>query len=231
MTNIVMLCRDRHRLLEQSLVSLYKNTPRDEFKLTLVDDGSEDFRTKKLLDDYGCKSNASLVRIENSSHIIARAKNLGVYWSYQTFGPGEWLYLSDSDVWFSPGWLGRMLNATNCVGTPGNYLFGGQIHPFHRPEPLLSSDTFTGHQVLDGPSWMMRWRTWRKVGPLRRQCASGPCQSEDAEWCGRLLAKGGRILVVRNHVVVHTGLTQTDGRPAPGWEERKALIPEGVLTE
>ena len=103
-TNVVMLVRDRYQLTEQALSSLYENTPREQFNLVIVDDSSQDFRTLNLIKRFS-KENCAVLRIDNSQHVLARAKNLGVFWSQQTFGRGDWLYLSDSDVWFSPGWL------------------------------------------------------------------------------------------------------------------------------
>lgn len=236
MTNLVLIAHNRHRLLEQSLSTLYKYTPRDQFNLTLIDDGSTDFRARRLLELTGMNANATYLRIEKSAHVIARAKNLGVFWSRQTFGCGDWLYLSDSDVAFTEGWLEK-LTLTATVTEHDQYrLWGGQAHPFHLQIHGHNSIEFkniawTEHAVLDGPSWLMRWKTWRDVGQFSPKCAAGACQSEDAEWCARLTAKGGRIGVIQPHVVVHTGLTQSDGKMAPGADVRAQQIPAGVLAE
>jgi hypothetical protein len=229
-TNIVMLVRNRHRLTEQALNSLLRNTPREEFTLTLVDDASDDFRTRRTIELASSCANATLVRIEKSSHVLARAKNLGVFWSRQTFGAGEWLYLSDNDVWFSPGWLGRLTETAEINEGHGYKLFGGQVHPYHRPISQIQED-FWEHSMLDGPSWLMRWKTWRSVGELNPSGASGPCRGEDVDWCHALTAKGGRIGVIQPHVVVHTGLTQTDGADAPGRTDRERVRVNGVLYE
>lgn len=234
MTNIVLLARNRWRLTEQALNALMRNTPREEFNLTIVDNQSDDFRTRRTIELASSCANATLVRIEKSSQVIARAKNLGVFWSRQTFGAGDWLYLSDNDVWFSSGWLEKLIQGAQLSEPLGYRLWGGQIHPFHQPRGAVhhwEETDMTDHAVLDGPSWLMRWQTWRDVGQFSRTCAPGPCQSEDAEWCARLVARGGRIGVIHPHVVVHTGLTQTDGTNAPGRIEREAQRISGVLYE
>lgn len=250
MTNIVMLCHNRLRLLEQALRTLAQNTPAEEVTVTLVDDCSSDFRVRRLLEVYAARQRWTCIRIEKSEHVLARAKNTGVYWSEQTFGRGDWLYLSDSDVAFLPGWLGMLIQTAEASEPRGYKLWGGQIHPYHLPvhEPKYEPDgsqvfhvdfgkpgdgnaRWTEHQVLDGPSWLMRWSTWDLVGPLDPYCAPGTCQGEDGGWCDRLRASGGRIGVVHPHVIAHTGLTNTSGADAPGRAEREAQMIPGILYE
>jgi len=236
MTNIIMLCHNRLRLLQQALRTLYDNTPREEFTLTLVDDQSTDFRVRRTLEDWAQAGNATLLTINKSAHVLARAKNLGAFWSEQSFGRGEWLYFSDSDVAFTPGWLGSLTGSAEVSECFGYKLWGGQAHPFHQPD---SASFISGPQavaikeylVLDGPSWLMRWSTWDAVGEFSRECAPGTCQSEDAEWCARLTQNGGRIGVVHPHVVLHTGLTNTSGTDAPGRKERESQRVAGYIYE
>ncbi len=231
-----MICHNRLRLLQQALRTLYDNTPREEFTLTLVNDASTDFRVDRALGDWAQAGNATLLRIEKSAHILARGKNIGVAWSEQCFGRGEWLYLSDSDVAFTGMWLERLTDRAEYAETLGFKLMGGQVHPYHLPieaprgERHLS-EGFSELQVLDGPSWLMRWGTWDRTRPLLRTNAPGTCQGEDGEWCARLVQNGGRIGVVHPHVVAHTGLTNTAGADAPGRKEREALRLPGILYE
>lgn len=254
MTNIVFLVKNRLKLTEQGLKSLYDHTDRTQFNLTIVDDASDDFRVRDLLASYADTSNATLIRIEKSAGVLSRAKNIGVAWSEQTFGRGDWLYLSDCDVFYTDAWLDKLTDL--AAGTEGgNFrLWGGQIHPFHKPVARGStgcmylhgnivSSEWTEHSVLDGPSWLMRWETWGNCGPFDRNTAPGVCQSEEYPFCHRLTSiggtaefnenttiyHGGRIGVIQPHVVHHTGVTQTDGKPAPGYAERLAASVPGVL--
>ncbi len=236
MVNLAMLSRNRFRLLEQSLSSLYASTPRDQFNITVVDDGSDCFKTKRLLRQYAADNrNFSLVEVENSGHVLAQLKNLAVGWSSQRFDRGDWLYISDGDVYFCQGWLENLLNEAIPSEDLGFRLWGGQIHPFHQPIGHIAYDNrppgMNEHSILDGPSWLMRWKTWNEVGPFNKRNNPGPCQSEEFPFCERLIKAGGRIGVISPHVVIHTGLTNSDGKDAPGRKEREAMIPEGVLAE
>ena len=249
MTNIVMIGRGRRALTVQAIESLYASTKREDFSLVFVHDcpPDEDFRVTKYLRSL-THSNFSLLDVGNSSHTLSRLKNIGVAWSEQRFGRGDFLHLGDSDVYFMPGWLDRMtaIAATSEIDA-GFRLWGGQIHPFHQPIKQVAID-MTEHSILDGPSWFMRWDTWDLCGPLDRTTAPGACQSEEYGFCKRLTqggiikhweefghevtsCEGGRIGVIQPHVVIHTGLTQSNGNPAPGAVERRALIPQGVIAE
>jgi hypothetical protein len=234
MTNIVMVCKNRPRLLEQSLSTLVRNTDSLQYNLTIVDDASSDFRVDGILQQYEGMPNVTSIRIEKSNGVIARAKNLGVYWSEMTFGHSEWLYISDSDVYFTSNWLEDLTRLATATEQYGFCLWGGQIHPFHRPidnSTLLDALGLLEYEVLDGPSWLMRWRTWNMVEGLLTTCAPGPCQSEDADFCAGVFGRGGRIGVPGTHVVIHTGLTNTNGEDAPGRKEREALMIPGVIYE
>jgi hypothetical protein len=230
----------------------------------------EDFRILRCLRGITRKNFSLLEVTSGSSHVLSQLKNLGAYWSEQRWGRGDWLYFSDNDVWFSPGWMDKLTNAAELTEQDGFRLWGGQIHPFHQPlvgpqgSPLSWGEvdaangnnvrrnaTLTEHAILDGPSWLMRWNTWDTYGPLQRTTAPGVCQSEETPFCrlltapvsmtreqcreselrGTTILGGCRIGVIHPHVVVHTGLSQSDGRPTPGAAERRALIPPGVLAE
>ncbi len=243
MTNIAMLMRGRLRLSKQTLESLYVNTPEKDFTCTVVSDSEDDFRVTRILRSYLDHKNFALLEVSNSGHVLAQLKNLAVGWSSQRFGRGDWLYISDGDVFFMPGWLEKLTKVAEFTEFQGIgfRLWGGQIHPFHHPlhgtnptdwsQDEVCSIVCSEHVILDGPSWLMRWKTWGEVGPFSRKNNPGACQSEEFPFCERLIKSGGRIGVIQPHVVIHTGLTQTNGADAPGRKEREAMIPEGVLAE
>jgi|GEM_PF-2044158 len=256
-TNICLLAKDRPRLTDQALRSLYENTDKKSFTLTCVEDASTDFRTTRLLERYAADHrNMALISLKSSKGITGQARNLAVYWSEKYFGAGDWLALSDNDVWFSPGWLEKLTKLATFLEPSGYRLFGGQVHPYHQPinnslqEAIGTDPLFTEHSMLDGPSWLMRWDTWRKYGPL--ECHTpGVCQGEDVTFCQRLTAPlgpcqpteeqiragqievygGGRIGVINPHVVAHTGIRQSNGNLAPGAEIRLQQAIPGVLYE
>ena len=221
MTNFVMLVGPhRYRLTQQALESLAAHTDLTSLTCTFVLDTADDWRTEQLIESFAdTHANCTALMVRHSGHTLSQLKNLGVAWSEQRFGRGDWLYLSDSDVYFMPDWL-KILTDAAAQSQDQNYdLWGGQCHPFHH-EPL---------QVLDGPSWLITWRCWDDCGPFDRTTAPGVCRSEEYPFCQRLLAGGGKIGVIHPHVVIHTGLTHLNGADAPGHKERELLIPKGVV--
>ncbi len=238
MTNIVLLVRDRYALTLQCLESLYENTPNQAtWNLVIVNDGSEDIRVKRLLAAWPeVHSNCSVLNVANSGHVLSQLKNVGVGWSWQRWGcaDDDWIYLGDGDSFFLPGWFEKLTAFAELAEGLDFKLFGGQVHPFHAPidnirefrtERLIG----TQHEVLDGPSWFMRWSTWCIMYGFDRTTAPGVCQSEEYAPIERLKAQGGRIGVIHPHVVIHTGLTHADGSDCVGRKEREALLPPGIL--
>ena len=237
MTSIVMLCQDRFRLTRQAITSLMRNTGAGSFNLTLMDDGSTDFRVSAMLRLQAENRSVSLLEVDGSDHNLGKLKNLGVMWSALDFGcgPEDWLYLSDCDVYFREGWLDKLISMAESTEEHKFRLWGGQVHPFHQSiadwSSVKSPNPFMEYAVLDGPSWLMRWKTWHEFGPLTMTGGAGPCQSEEYPFCEKLRAAGGRIGVIQPHVVIHTGLTQTDGKDAPGRKEREQHRMPGILYE
>jgi hypothetical protein len=84
--------------------------------------------------------------------------------------------------------------------------------------------------AVAGYSMLMSWQTWDKYGPFD-QHAVGVGQSEDFAVCQKVLKDGYRVGYVSPPVLTVTGLTNTLGGKVPGWEQLKALVPEGVIAE
>ena len=240
MTNIVMITRDRYKLLRQTLTSLFNSACDEPFNLTVVDDGSGDFRIHKLLDGISKRPNVAIIKLINSNHVIADLKSLGVDMSRRLFGKNDWLYLSDNDVYFHLHWLDKITHVAHSTQSSGYRLWGGQVHPYHHPKHInvgfcpKTDDrskylNYFEYSILDGPSWLMGWDTWDEFG--LRGTTPGVCKGEDGDFCDRLVSAGGRIAVIRPHVVEHTGISNTDGELAPGYEERSAIKLEGVIYE
>lgn len=257
MTNIVLLIGPgRHRLTRQCLDTLAACTDPSTYTLTLVCDEilsqpAPDFRTGVVIARHRMQypANTTVLHVENSSHTLSRLKNIGVAWSEQRWGKGDWLYVGDGDTAFTPGWLEKLTSTAEFTEPSSFQLWGGQIHPFHHPigDPVgghpwngawvdgshesHSVVSWQEHGVLDGPSWFLRWTTWGLLRGFSRSSTSGVCMGEDGDFCDRLIARGGRIGVISPHVVIHTGLTHLNGQDAPGRKEREKMIPQGVLAE
>jgi len=230
MTNIVVLTHNRYRLTKQCLDSLYTTTPRDQFCLTIVDDGSTDFRTRALVHDYSTKvANCCAVTVQSSGHDLGRLKNLGVEWSRQRFGEGGWLCLADNDCCFLPNWHQTMSNYATNTYTKNFRLWGGQQHPYHHPIDGTAELTYPEYAALPGTHWFMEWLAWDEWGPLVSE-GPGVCRSEDAAFCTRLREAGFKIGVSDPRCVADCGLTNSEGNPQPGAELRTERV-TGVIYE
>ncbi len=223
MVNVVMLTQDRYRLVEQAISSLYRTTPESEFSLTCLDDGSQDFRAKRVLHSYDHHRNFSLIEVTNSNHVLAHLKNIAIGYSRLRFGTGEYLLTVDNDVCFTPGWLPRM---TEALTHYPDIILGGARHPFHQvnQEHVWWDET----DAVAGTSQMMTWATWNRFRPLRGN-ASGVCQSEDHEFCQRVRAGDGRCGYIHEPAILDCGITQTDGQMSPGGDVKVRV--DGVYYE
>lgn len=220
-TNIIMLMKDRAALTLQALNSLYKNTDSADFNLTLVDDDSHP-DVRGMISDWislPVHDNCTMLQITRGRSITGQARNLGVYWSEKIFGRGEFLYLSDNDVFFTPDWASVLIEALERV--PGFKLIGGSTHPYHGWDMSIQAGLSTrvisvrNHDAVSGYSQMMRWETWDKYGPLDAH-AAGVGQSEDFKFCQQIVKDGGRVGSVWPEVVYACGLTNTFGEPSIG---------------
>ena len=229
--NIVMLTHNREALLTQAVGSLYEHTDRALFNLTLVDDSSQRSPLDYIHELH--EGNATTLRIENSKGITGQARNLGIYWAERYWGRGDWLYLTDNDVYFTPGWLDKIILGLRVGETRGTFrVMGGWNHPFLKPNSYhpVSTDglldfTVTSHDAITGASQLMRWATWDQYGPLDAH-AVGTGQSEDWKFCQDIIKDGGWVGCIQPHVVINCGLTNTEGKPIPGHDEVAAELAE-----
>jgi len=229
LTNIVIITRGRYKLLQQTIHSLYQNTERSEFNLTVVADREDDFRVRRLLDAY---SDAQVVYLSNSTHKLSDLKKIGVSVSLHTFGEGHYLYLSDNDVYFCEGWLKALTTLAEGTFLQGFRLWGGQNHPYHQPTkyvPDISEMGAKEYDMLAGTSWMMHWETWKDWSTYLKSDSPGVCKGEDVAFCRTLKIKGLRIAALDPPLVLDCGWTNSDGNPAPGLELRRAV--QGVYHE
>lgn len=221
--NIVLLTRNRKALYRQCIESLHAHTDPSTYNVVITDDGSDEPV------QIGPLQHVSVLRVARSGHVLSQLKNLGVYWSEQRFGRGDWLYMGDADTYFTPGWLPKLIAAAECGECLEYRLFGGQVHPFHHS--LNDAGSATEHYFIDGPSWLMRWATWDQFGPLDRTTAAGTCKSEDVVFGQKIRDAGFKLGCIQPHVVIHTGLKNTDGEMAVGADVRGQNRVPGVLYE
>lgn len=224
MTNITMLARNRLRLTNQALESLW-NTPCKEWNLTVLDDRSEE-PTADLLRTYGAIRN-------NIPMGTGPLRNLVIKESERRHGRGDYLYISDNDVVFRPGWLDTLTGLYICAWSQGFRVLGAYNHPFHQPVSKLPLGRFAVNEVnaLATQSWLMSWDVWDEFGPFVETPVDKVCQSEDVEMTNRMRAAGFRLGVVSPALVVNCGITNSFGEHIPGWEMVKRQCPIGVICE
>ncbi len=243
MTNIILLVKDRVRLTEQCLRTLYEETPRDQFNLVIVDDGSWP-ETAQILARYSRRDNCEVVTFLRSVGIVGFLRNVGVWTSERYFGRGDYLCLIDNDIAMLHDWLPKMIEALDHVWTGADdtadtyKVLGGYRHPFHgvnhtsalvgmgRPDTTVEeTDAVAGYMHF------MKWSTWDDFGPYD-QHAKGVCQSEDFAFC-QAVKRGnpvrgveqtfadivnGKVGYIHPPVIANCGITNSEGKPAIGSE-------------
>jgi glycosyltransferase involved in cell wall biosynthesis len=212
MTNVVMLVRDRPRLTEQCLRTLYETTPEDQFNLVIVNDGSGEDTYRLVLNYTARKDNCRVVSLFDSIGIVGWLRNTGIQASERYFGRGSRLYLSDNDVAFTPHWLREI---ENCWCRSDAKVLGGYRHPFHQPNLTRFGVDYT--DAVAGYSMLIAWGTWDRYGPFDSH-AKGVCQSEDFAFCQKIIKDGGKVGYMREPVIAMCGITNSEGKSAIGSE-------------
>lgn len=221
--NICMIAKDRQRLTRQAIESLTVNTPSNLYNLTLIDDGSQPEAPQFI------SPNKVTIRLSQSKGIVGFARNLSIGMSEAYWGRGDFLYLSDNDLFFQPGWLEKMIEAFEACESHGLLrVLGGVRHPFHGINRLAGVVPIVTTDAVAGYSMLMRWETWYKYGPFDAH-AQGVCQSEDFAFCQKIIKDGGYVGYMEPGVLVNCGLTNSEGKPAVGSEAFPRV--EGIVQE
>lgn len=221
--NVVMSTCGRPRLTQQAIESLMSTTPTTT-RLIVVDDAVGAKSTRCALNG---REPFRVVVEPTGAHILGRVKNFGIN---RILERSELLLFCDNDVYFTPGWYERMTALLPLAEKEGCLLLGGQNHPFHQPIGELVGGQVREYYAVAGTSWLMRRSTWDRFGPLVETGAPGVGQSEDAAFCTKIREAGFKVGAVWPEVVYDCGITQTDGKPSPGWEvKRRRGEEEGVL--
>lgn len=228
--NFTMLVRNRARLTKQALESLAA-AGTEALTVTIMDDRSEE-ETADVLAAWADAHESVLVR-NVKPRGTGELRNHAVYASIAGYGRGDFLYLSDNDVFFKKGWLEALTRAFEVVEPQGFRVIGAYNHPFHQPVVTVPAGRFDVCEVnaLASQSMLMRWETWVKYGPFCQTPVDAVCQSEDVDFTNRIKADGGRIGVVSPALIVNTGITNSFGARIPGWEQVLAEAPKGVYVE
>ena len=224
MTNVTMLARDRYRLTKQAIESLVNDMRSMSF--LVVDDRSQPL-TADLLHLYGAVRNETPMG-------TGPLRNLAVAESEKRYGRGDYLYLSDNDVFFRPTWLAHLIHCYELTWSSGIRVLGACNHPFHQPVtslPMGNGSAVMVVNALASQSMLMRWEVWDTFGPFCETPVDKVCQSEDVDFTNKIRAAGFKIGVVSPALIVNTGITNSFGEHIPGWEMVKRQCPIGVICE
>lgn len=228
---IVMPVHNRPEHTEQSIVSLYDNTNTSLFRLYVVDDGSDE-PTKELLKNLSKKYSFLLTR-HNEAIAPGPSRNEICLQIEDIYHDNDFLYHSDNDVYFTPGWLPVAID-TYRVGleTYNCKVLGAGCHPYLQSATRTDAIMEVKGQIyrigfkdaVSGYSQLMNWGTWRKYGPFdetMRGAEKKIMGSEDWAFCQKIIRDGYRVGSIEPDLVIATGKTNTYGEPATGIETFK----------
>ena len=236
MTNITMLCANRPHLLKQALDSIG-----DLSEATVaIRDAGMNLEVSRIVSAFAWeKTIPPSRRIPYTgtgplgtgparNHVVRLAED---YW-----GRGDFLYLSDDDVYFlQPDWLKVLTTAYDEAWEHGFRVLGCYNHPFNRPcAPAIRLESrWNVNEVfaLASQSMLMRWSVWDEFGPFCDTPAGKVCQSEDVDFSNKIRAAGYKVGVIAPTLLVNTGITNSFGGHIPGWELVLSQAPEGVIVE
>jgi hypothetical protein len=240
MVNFTMLVHNRPTLTRQALESLLTNS--DGMTVT-VGAHKVDGETYRMLSELYVQFGYAYAPI-SAEWGTGELRNYVIECSENTFGRGDYLYLSDNDVFFKPGWLDTLIHCYEAAWREGFKVLGAYNHPYHQPipgargvaiakslEPIVVSHVVNQVHALALQSMLMRWEVWDKYGPFCETPVGRVCASEDVDFARKITADGGKLGVVSPALVVNTGITNSFGEKIPGWELVKAQCPEGVICE
>jgi hypothetical protein len=227
-----MLVRNRPRLTKQALVSLNKSVP--ECTIMILDDRSD----AETLDAMDVCADCAIIARNVQPQGTGQLRNMVIRESVQNFGRGDYLYLSDNDVFFQSGWLDTLIQYYELARPLGFLVIGGVNHPFNQPTgklPIMQAgkEIACVNEVvaLATQSMLMSWDVWDEFGPFVETPVDRVCMSEDVAFGNKIRAAGFKLGVVSPALIVSTGITNTFGERIPGWELVKSLCPEGILCE
>ena len=207
-TAIILITKNRQKLLHQTITSLFKNTPRELFDLIVVDDGSENTNMLHDLKSRGDISDLILTNLGSPGAL----RNLGVEIARRK--GYKYIYQSDNDMYFLPGWIEKCQKT--LVENENIKLVAPYGHPYHLHNDEFIHDDIYSVNACAGNSWYLSTENYLKYGLSENK---GIMCSEDHDFCVRLRADGFICARFIDNLVLHTGITNSSGDPATGAEQ------------
>lgn len=222
---------------KQTLQSLFKNTDPEMYNLYVVDDCSTD-GTREWLE----RNSEHFDLFLNKENIgPAATRNFICDWITRYSDKSKYLYLSDNDVYFTEGWLEKLIQAYEEIEMlrglsdyPEVLLLGGGCHPYLKNNSRIDVKgvEYLGQikfsvglkDAVSGYSQLMTWDTWDKYGHLDTVGKDQEIKimgSEDWAMCQRIIKDGYLVGSLEPEVVIATGKTNSYGALATGHETFK----------
>jgi GT2 family glycosyltransferase len=218
----------RYSLLQQTIETFNKTVPKELIhRFVFVDDcsifkiGAENLFGKFPVHyKYNTKKQLG----------VGGSKNRGIG-THMSLGRGKLVYLFDGDVYFTEGWLQKLL-AVYEAHHDRFKIIGGGIHPYLQPRADEGTIDITSHDAISGWSWLLSYETIEQYGLLADN-ALGTGQSEDWEYCQRIRNAGFLVGCITPQVVAHCGMTNSEGKEIVGKEVSeqltKSVAPQALL--
>lgn len=226
--DIIIPVHNRWQHTEQTLNSLFANTDRKDFKLYVINDGSDE-ETTRFLNSY-----PRLFTLINHVFPIGPgpSRNQVTREITEKHERSTYLYHSDNDVYFKDNWLHTMFaimsycSDKRMVSMNKIKVLGGSCHPYLQTNEILPASIGYIHtkDAVSGYSQMMIWETWDEFGPFdetMRNAKEKIMGSEDWAFCQKIIKAGYLVGSVVPEVVIPTGKTNTYGKAATGSETFK----------
>lgn len=233
MTNVTFLVRDRFNLTRQTLDTFGDAGTAQQKSVTVLDDRSGT-PTREFVECWCSDHNAAYIRNDIPMG-TGPLRNVVI----NSSGPrGDYLYISDNDVAFFPGWLDILRVAYERAWEHGYRVLGAYGHPFHTPVSRFPINK--GRYVLCNvdevlavatQSMFCRWEVYEEYGPFCDTPIDRVCQSEDVAFTNKIREAGFKLGVINPALVASTGITNSFGEKIPGWELVKVQCPKGVVCE
>ena len=230
--NIILPVFNRLQHTEQTIRSLYENTDLSLFDLWVSDDFSGP-ETGELLIKLRKQYKFSLGRNYENIGPGATRNKVAKYLKEKGLR-GEYLYETDNDVYFTKGWLMKLLKVFELAQKRDVLLLGGSCHPYLQNNSVQTYLGDIDYQVglkdaVSGYSQFMTWDTWDEYGPFdetMRNAEKKIMGSEDYAFCQKIIKDGFKVGSIEPEVVIPCGKTNTYGEKATGHETFKQV--EGV---